>query len=66
MLKYLDMKRKNKYLNHAHVSEAKFKQILKEFCRDSTASETSDRVSISRLTINMIYMALRKRIYKLA
>ena len=60
------MKPQNKYLNHAHISEAKFKQILKEFCRDSTASETSDRVSISRPTINTIYMALRKRIYRLA
>ena len=60
------MKPQNKYLSHSHISEAKFRQILKEFCRDSTASETSDRVSISRPTINTIYMAMRKRIYNLA
>ena len=60
------MKPQNKYLSHSHISEAKFRHILKEFCRDSTASETSDRVSISRPTINTIYMAIRKRIYTLA
>lgn len=60
------MKPRNKYSSHSHILEAKFKQILKEFCRDSTASETSDRVSISRPTINSIYMAIRKRIYSLA
>ena len=60
------MKPKNKYLDHSHISETKFRQILKEFCRDSTATETSDRVGISRITINKIYMTIRKRIYELA
>ena len=60
------MKPQNKYLTHSHISEAKFRHILKEFCRDSTATETSDRTSISRLTVNTIYKAIRKRIYKLA
>ena len=56
---------KNQYLNHAHISEAKFKQILKEFCMDSTAKEASLRTSVSRVTINKIYKALRKRIFEL-
>ena len=57
---------KNKYLKHSHISEAKFKQILKEFCLDSTAQETAQRTGISRPAVNKIYMALRKKIYKLA
>ena len=57
---------KNKYLKHAHISERKFKQILKEFCLDSTAQEASQRTGVSRPTVNKIYMAVRKRIYKLA
>ncbi len=60
------MKPQNKYLSRSHISEAKFRQILREFCRDSTASEISDRISISRPTINSIYMAIRKRVYTLA
>ncbi len=60
------MKPRNKYSSHSHITEAKFRQILQEFCRDSTASETSDRVSISQLTINSIYMAIRKRVYIIA
>ena len=59
------MKPQNKYFIGAHISEQKFKQILKEFCRDSTALETSDRTSVSRKTVNSIYMSLRKRIYKI-
>ncbi len=39
---------------------------MREFCRDSTASETSDRVSVARKVINNIYMAIRKRILKLS
>ena len=66
MLKYLEFMGKNKYLKHAHISERKFKQILKEFCLDSTAQEASERTGISRPTVNKIYMAIRKRIYELA
>ena len=66
MLKYLEFMGKNKYLKYAHISERKFKQVLKEFCLDSTAQEASLRTGISRPTVNKIYMAIRKRIYKLA
>ena len=66
MLKYLVMKPKNKYFINSHISEEKFRKILKEFCLDSTVFETSKRLNISRPTINKIYILFRKRIYKLA
>jgi len=66
MLKYLDMKPKNKYLKHAHISEYKFKEILMYFCADETASKTSFYTKIGRKTVNRIFTLLRKRIIFLA
>jgi transposase len=59
------MKPYNKYFVGSHISEPKFRQILKEFCLDSTAAETAKRTGVPRPTINVIYMLLRKRIYRL-
>jgi len=59
------MKPYNKYFRGSHISEAKFRQILKEFSLDSTASKTAIRTGISRPTINVVYGLLRKRIYQL-
>lgn len=56
----------HKYLNHTHISEVDFRHILEEFARDSTATETSERVKISRPTVTRIYQLLRKRIFLLA
>ena len=56
---------KNKYLKRAHISEKKFREILKEFCRDTSATETSERTGVSRKTINRIYRLLRERIFEL-
>lgn len=59
------MTTKNKYLNHAHISERKFKEILKYFCADETASKTSFYTKVTRKTINRIFNLLRKRIQEL-
>lgn len=56
---------KNKYLNHSHISEKKFRQILKLFCKDYTAFAVSDTTGISRITINKLYDSFRKRILKI-
>lgn len=56
---------KNKYLYRSHISEKKFRQILKLFCRDYTAFAVSDATGISRITINKIYASFRKRICSL-
>lgn len=57
---------KNKYIKNTHVSEQQFRKILKEFCFDSSATETSKRLSMNRNTINRIYKLLRQRIYEIS
>jgi len=53
---------KNKYFNRSHISERKFRQILKLFCKDYTAFAVGDSTGISRITINKLYAVFRKRI----
>jgi len=60
------MKPQNKYFIGAHISEHDFKHLLKEFCRDTLATETAERIGISRVTVNKVYHLLRVRIYALA
>jgi transposase len=43
---------KNKFFRRAHISEAKFKLILKLFCQEKTAVEISEVTGISRVTVN--------------
>jgi len=57
---------KNKYIKNTHISEQQFRSILKEFCYDSSATETSKRLKINRNTINRIYKLLRERIFELS
>jgi len=56
---------RNKYLNRSHISEKKFRQILRLFCKDYTAFAVSDATGISRITINKLYANFRKRILKI-
>lgn len=57
---------KNKYIKHTHISERKFRQILKLFCTDLTATQISEIVGINRNTTNRIIQLLRERIMELA
>ena len=56
---------KNKYIKHAHISERKFKEILKCFCIDLTATQSSNLIGINRNTINKYYSKFRVRIVDL-
>ena len=53
---------KNCYLKRSHISEAKFRAILRCFCLDLTATNTALLTDISRNSINRIYAALRRLI----
>lgn len=53
---------KNKYLKNAHISESKFREILRCFSIDITATKTSELTGISRPTTNRIYKELMGRI----
>jgi transposase-like protein len=56
---------KNKYINHAHISEAKFRRILRYFCSDLTATQTAQLTRISRNSINKIFAKIRQRIFQM-
>ncbi len=57
---------KNRYKKVAHFSEGKFRQVLKCFALDLTASDTAVISGLSRNSINKIFLQLRQRLLALA
>ena len=53
---------KNKYIYHAKISEAKFRQLLKCFALDLTATQCAEMTGLNRNTVNRLYSAIRRRI----
>ncbi|WP_338098268.1 IS1595 family transposase [Methanolapillus ohkumae] len=58
------MQVKNKYVYRSKISEAKFRQIVRLFALDLDATQISQIVGLSRVTINRYLMAIRERIAK--
>src|SRR3989344_6246478 len=56
---------RNSYLKHTHISEVKFRAVLKCFSEDFTASQTALLTNISRNTINGLFAKFRLRILDL-
>lgn len=46
---------KNKYIVKSHISERKFRKILKYFSQDFDATKTSSLRELSRKKINKLY-----------
>jgi len=58
---------KNKYVNHAHFSEAKFREVLKLFVvADINVTQIAKISNLNRNTINSLVQRMRKRIEELA
>ncbi|MDM5147960.1 IS1595 family transposase [Candidatus Persebacteraceae bacterium Df01] len=57
-------KAKNKYYNRSHISEAKFRQLIKCFSMDLNAYETSQITNISHVSCKKIFNKLRVYIVK--
>ena len=53
---------KNKYLKGAHLSERKFRELLKLFCEDLTATQIANISDISRVTVNNYLKLIRTHI----
>ncbi|QQS59283.1 hypothetical protein IPN35_00110 [Candidatus Peregrinibacteria bacterium] len=51
----------NKYIKGMHISERKFREILKYFAGDETVTKMAKYTGINRNTINRIFGLLRKR-----
>ncbi len=54
----------NKYYKRSHISEAKFRQLIKCFSLDLNAYETSKITNISHVSCKKIFHKLRIYIYK--
>ena len=53
---------KNRYFKSSKLSEAKFRQIIKCFALDLTATQTAEMTGVSRNSINLLFSAIRLRI----
>ena len=56
------MQPKNKYQKYSKISEHKFREILKYFALDFTASDTARLTSVNVRSVNSIFLKLRSRI----
>ena len=56
------MTRVNKYLNRSRISESKFRQIVKLFSLDLTATQITGITGLNRNTVNRYLKEMRKKI----
>ncbi len=52
----------NKYLARSHISEAKFRQVVRLFCEDLTATQIAELSGLNRKTVNSILLKIRRSI----
>jgi len=53
---------KNKYIHRSKISEAKFRQLVKLFSLDLTATQATELTGLNRNTVNRLYAEMRRRI----
>jgi uncharacterized hydantoinase/oxoprolinase family protein len=56
----------NKYLRRSHISEGKFREIIRLFSADLDATQIAEVAKLNRNTINAILSKIRARIASLA
>ena len=56
------MTRKNRLVRHAHISEAKFRALLRAFAVDLTATQIAVLTGLNRNTVNAYLTKIRRRI----
>jgi transposase-like protein len=54
----------NKYLKHSHISEAKFRQLVRLFCEDMTALQIARLTDLNRKTVNRVLHNIRRAIVR--
>jgi len=53
---------KNRYYSRSKITEAKFRQLVRCFALDFTASSTAELIGISVRSVNTIYLKIRQRL----
>lgn len=56
------MIQKNRYFRHSKISEAKFRQIVRYFAMDLTATDCAELSGISVRSVNTIYLRMHHRL----
>ena len=56
------MTNKNKYVKRSKISEAKFREIIRHFCLDLDAQQTTILTHLNRNTVNRYLRLIRERI----
>ena len=56
------MNLKNKYQKFSKITEPKFRQLLRLFALDLTASDTAKLTGVSIRSVNSLYLKLRRRL----
>lgn len=56
------MSRVNRYYRRSRIAEAKFRQLLRYFALDLTATDTAELLGLERKTVTAIYLKLRGRL----
>jgi transposase len=56
------MNAKNRYYRRSRISEKKFRQLLRCFAMDFTATDTATLTGLSVRSVNSIYLKLRSQI----
>lgn len=56
------MNQKNRYFRHSKISEAKFRQIVRYFAMDLTATNCAELSGVSLRSVNSIYLRIRRRL----
>ena len=51
---------KNSYLNRSHISERKFRQLVRLFCEDITAVQIASLTGLNRNTVNHLLTHIRR------
>ncbi len=55
------MLQKNRYFRRSKISEAKFRQLLRYFAMDLTATDSAQLCALSLRSVNAIYLRIRAR-----
>jgi transposase len=56
------MKSLNRYYRRSKISERKFRQIVRYFAMDFTASDVAELTGLTRKTVTVIFLRIRERI----
>ncbi len=56
------MQRQNRYYRRAHISERKFRQLVRYFALDFSATDTAELTGLTRKSVTTIFLKIRQRI----